>query len=87
MNDDGYKALPTFEGSLSKWPTFLFKFRTMLESKDLLYIIKRNDDETAPEGEGKEAKELRTEQDRNRKKNDAKVRSLFINKLADDTLN
>ena len=87
MGDDSYKSLPTFEGSLGKWPTFLLKFRTMLESKDLLYIIDRRDDDTPAANEGKDAREIRVEQGKNRPKNDAKVRSLFINKLSEDALN
>ena len=86
MNDDSYKSLQVFEGSINKWPTFLLKFRTMLESKDLLYIIDRKDDSFGLVNESADEKATRIDQGKSRVKNDAKVRSLFINKLSEDAI-
>ena len=36
--DDVYKSIPTFNANLQDWPTFVFKFRTFLESRGMLHL-------------------------------------------------
>ena len=84
--DSGYKALPTFESVLTKWPIFIFKFRTFLESKDLLYVIDQPNEEDRPSIESPERKSVRLEYARRRTTDDSKVRSLLVNKLADEII-
>ena len=57
-----YKALPTFDANVSKWPAFYFKLRTHLEGRELLHIIDREDDPVVP-AENDEQKKLRETQD------------------------
>ena len=84
--DSGYKALPTFEALVTKWPVFIFKFKTVLESKDLLYIIDRSNDESRVAGETLEQKTVRLDYAKRRAVDDSKVRSLLINKLSDEII-
>ena len=80
-----YKALPTFDANVSKWPAFYFKLRTHLEGRELLHIIDREDDPVVP-AENDEQKKLRETQAQNRRRDDAKVRGIIVNKLSDDIL-
>ena len=80
MSEDLLKAVPVFEGGLSKWPTFYLKFKTLLESKELEHIILRPSDPPVV-GESTEDKAKREKLAATRKKDDAKVRALLLNKI------
>ena len=85
MSDDMYKSLLAFNATGAAWPHFMLKFRTLLEAKDLLYVIDReNDMPSASDSDAVLA--LKATQLAGRAINDAKVRGLFINKLNDDAL-
>ena len=86
MSDDQYKSLPMFDASLAHWPLFQLKFRTMLESRDLLYVVDHQVDDQIPLNESQEDRDIRIAQGIARRKNDTKVCSLFINKLSDEAL-
>ncbi|HXQ39102.1 MAG TPA: hypothetical protein VN843_34200, partial [Anaerolineales bacterium] len=81
-----FKSIPTFDATMAKWPIFYLKFKTMLGSRDLLHIIERDADPVVV-GETNTQKIVREEQALNRVKNDNKVRSLFLNKMADEAVN
>lgn len=82
---DTYKSLQTFDATLAKWSSFQLKFRLMLDSRDLLHIIDRENDVVDP-GDSPEQIKLKQEQAKTRAKDDRKVKSLFANKLNDDAL-
>jgi len=85
MGDDMYKSLASFNATGAAWPHFMLKFRTLLEARDLLYVIDREDDEPYEEDTDVD-RALKLTQQGSRMINDAKVRGLFINKLSDDAL-
>ena len=85
MNDDMYKSLVSFNATGAAWPHFMLKFRTLLEAKDLLYIIDRENDVPSADDDDTE-RALKVTQRASRVLNDARVRGLFINKLNDDAL-
>jgi len=80
-----YKSLASFNATGAAWPHFMLKFRTLLEARDLLYVIDREDDEPYEEDTDVD-RALKLTQQGSRMINDAKVRGLFINKLSDDAL-
>lgn len=83
MDGDLYKNLSTFDASIMEWPVFKYRFETFLESKELLHIAHHETDDVTQGIAEEEAKERR----KNRKVNDAKVRSYLIGKLSEDVLN
>jgi len=85
MSDDMYKSLISFNATGAAWPHFMLKFRTLLEAKDLLYVVDREDDEPCV-GDTDLMRAVKVTQAAGRLLNDAKVRGLFINKLNDDAL-
>ena len=80
-----YKSLISFNATGAAWPHFMLKFRTLLEAKDLLYVVDREDDEPCV-GDTDLMRAVKVTQAAGRLLNDAKVRGLFINKLNDDAL-
>jgi len=82
---DLYKALPTFDASVGKWPAFYFKLKVHLKGRELLHIIERESDPIVV-GETAEEKKTREAQASTRKQDDAKVRGMIVNKLSDDIL-
>ena len=85
MGDDMYKSLLSFNATGAAWPHFMLKFRTLLESKDLLHIVDRDDDDVCDD-DSEATRILKAAQRVSRPINDARVRGLFINKLNDDAL-
>lgn len=80
-----YKALPTFDATAASWPAFIFKFRLMLEGKELLYVIDR-DAEDPGVGGSAENRKIFGIGNSEWAKDDAKVRGMFVNKLSDVAL-
>ena len=80
-----YKSLLSFNATGAAWPHFMLKFRTLLESKDLLHIVDRDDDDVCDD-DSEATRILKAAQRVSRPINDARVRGLFINKLNDDAL-
>ena len=84
-SDNGYRALNVFEGTSSLWPSFLLKFRGVVDTKDMLYLIDRKDDLVAPT-DTKEVRLQREDEALRRPKEDKVVKSLLMNKLTEDVL-
>ena len=82
---DLYKALPTFDATIEKWPSFYYKLRIFLKGKELLHIIDRPSDPPVL-GETSDERSLREEQAQSRAKDDPKVMGILVNKLADQVL-
>ena len=80
-----YKSLLSFNATGAACPHFMLKFRTLLESKDLLHIVDRDDDDVCDD-DSEATRILKAAQRVSRPINDARVRGLFINKLNDDAL-
>jgi len=70
----------SFNATGAAWPHFMLKFRTLLESKDLLHIVDRESDDFSDD-DSDSVKALRVTQQAGLAMNDARVRGLFINKL------
>ena len=77
MGDDMYKSLLSFNATGAAWPHFMLKFRTLLESKDLLHIVDRDDDDVCDD-DSEATRILKAAQRVSRPINDARVRGLFI---------
>ena len=80
------QALPVFDGTISNWPLFIAKFRTFLESKDLLdHVETERIPATPPTGETPIQKAAREKEQKEWNSNDAKARTYLLSKLRDDT--
>ncbi|KAJ3344405.1 hypothetical protein HDU83_005258 [Entophlyctis luteolus] len=85
-SDEPCKGLPVFDATAESWASFYLKIKLYLESRDLLYIILREEDSIKPDGETDSARSQREKEALTRSRDDIRVRSLLVNKMSDDAL-